>query len=185
MKTAGLAVAIALLLCPLTVTAQQSSGDARNSEPAAVAPKPQDSPLVAASKKTPAKRDKAKIRIDNATVKKSAGKLTVAPARPAPKIALQDTTEARIQKFDRDTAAWKAALAQYNEKIDALAAEIASLETVLGRFEEDYYNEDDPGYRDVLEGKYNSAEERLKSAREELARARDEAAELERSKPRL
>lgn len=182
-----LAMATAVFISS-TVSAQDTP---KKSEPAkkissdAKKPEAQDSPLVAASKKSATKRDKQKIVITNETVKKSTGKLTVGPARPPIAIPLADRSETRIARYDAAVKQWKAQIAYNQQKIDALTKEIAELEGATGRFEEDFYNEDDPAYRDFLESKYDSASERLKAAKEELDQARTEQTTLEQNKPRV
>jgi predicted nucleic acid-binding Zn-ribbon protein len=188
MKMVGRLAQIALLSLPLTLFAQSQPADEKKKEEqpvAKAAAAPQDSALVAAAKKAPVKRDKEKLRIDNTTVKKSAGKLTIAPPRPKPRIAPEDTAQARIAKHDRELRDWQNSLARAQSKVDALTKEITTLEASLGRFEEDFYNEDDPAYRETLEGQYGSAEERIKAAREELLQAQTELTQIENSKPRI
>ena len=171
---------------PLHLAAQNSPSEAKplNQAPAA-ADAPKDSALVAAAKKSPANRNKAKLKIDNSTLKKSGGKPTVPPKKGLPKVAPEDTADAIIARHDKAVREWQVNIALAKERIDNLTREITSLEAALGRFEEDFYNEDDPAYRDTLEGKYGSAEERMKAAREELTQAQADLANLESNKPRI
>lgn len=148
--------------------------------------KTSDSPLVAASKKKPVKGKKAKLQINDETVKASRGKLSETPGLPLIEVpaGVPDHTE-KLQKYDKAVEEWEKSLAETGKKIGDLTQEIADLETLTGSFEESFYNEDDPGYREVMEDKFNQAQERLTKAREELAKARQDEQALANGKPRL
>lgn len=154
--------------------------------PAATAPEPEkDSPLVRASKLKKAK--KAKIEIDNNTVKKTTGKLTISKERPGSRpedqAALAEQ-RSRNEAFDNDLKQWQKSVTETKEKVTALNEEIANLERVVLAFEENYYNEDDPGLAEAMDEKYQKAYRQLERAREELANTRQQQEELDRSKPR-
>lgn len=153
-------------------------------KPAAPAPG-EDSPLVKASKLKKAK--KAKIEIDNSTVKKTTGKLTISKERPGSRpddqAALAEQRR-RADAFDNDLKQWQKSVGETKEKVTALNEEIANLERVVASFEENYYNEDDPALAESMEDKYQKAYRQLERAREELANTRQQQEELDRSKPR-
>lgn len=145
-----------------------------------------DSPLVAASKKKPAGAKKAKLEINDKTVKSSKGKISETPGLPLvkPPTEIPDHRE-KLEKYDKAVVDWQKEKTENAAAIVSLAQEIADLEALTGSFEEQFYNEDDPGYREMMEDKFNRAQERLAKAREELAAARANEQALANGKPRL
>ena len=187
---------IALLLAgALTVLAEEPATNSakKEEEKKSTAPKnltaaaKSDSPLVKAAKSQPTDRAKAKIQIDNNDVKNSKGKLT--EFKKVPKSASMTPVihrnDQKIAQYDRDVEAWKKAVDDTGKKIQALTQEIADLENFAGRYEEEFYNEDDPGFREVLEDKYSQSQSRLEKARAELASAMAEEQRLNNSRPRI
>lgn len=152
----------------------------------AEAEKESDSPLVKASKSTPAGRKKATISINNDTVKKSKGKLTIVKGSSSD---VDDATLAEQRKkeeeYEKNLAEWEKSVDDNKQQVERLESEIEELKTVVGSFEEDFYNEDDPGIREGLEGKYQNSNDRLQKAQEELSAARQREQELAESRPRL
>lgn len=145
----------------------------------------QDSPLVRASK-IKHSDGKAKLRMNNATIKASKGKLSETPGLPAVSLPAKvpDHRE-KLAKYDKSVEEWEQSVTQTGKAISSLTQEIEDLERLTGQFEEGFYNEDDPGYREVLEDKFAQSQERLTKAREELAKAREQEQSLSNGKPRL
>lgn len=169
-----------------TGTREKEIEDPRTTTPRPLQPTAvKESDLVRAAKKSPASRDKAKIQIDNASVKGSKGKLTEMGAGNLRQTGAAPKQNETIARYDKELDAWKKSVESGQKKVSALEQEIADLESLVNGFEENFYNEDEPGYREVLEEKYIQSQERLEKAREELGRARDEQQKLENSKPRI
>jgi hypothetical protein len=129
----------------------------------AFAQDPPDSELVAAAKK--AKEGRVAIPrkvITNADVKKSKGKLIELP--PGKAVAPLDQRTS-IEKHD---AAMKAAAAE--ERVDAAAQKkVTDLEKELAAIEQDYYDENDPTFRDdVIQKKFDVKKRELDLARAAL-----------------
>jgi chromosome segregation ATPase len=160
---------------PETTAAAKAAGEAS-----------EDSPLVRAAKSGPQNRDKAKIVIDNSTVRKSTGKLTIVSAPIAkPNQKAREARRREARAYDQQKALWEKNRTDSAEKIQRLERELNELESVVGNYEEDFYNEDDPGVREGLEDQYQSSSDRMEKIRQDLARARQEAEEIERSEPRF
>ena len=124
-----------------------------------------DSELVAAAKK--AKEGRVAIPrkvITNADVKKSKGKLIELPPGKTIAVAPLDQRTS-IEKHD---AAMKAAAAE--ERVDAAAQpKVAELEKELAAIEQDYYDENDPTFRDdVIRKKFEVKKRELDQARAAL-----------------
>ncbi|MGA7616598.1 MAG: hypothetical protein WBX15_15605 [Thermoanaerobaculia bacterium] len=199
MKTPrGMAVLLAALLTTaLAVSArsQEPPKPKEESEPPAATtkePAKKTSPLVEAARESAAERGRAKIRIDNKAVKESKKNMTVlkkapgenqkknpkeeVPAEVAPPPEPQkDVKELREERFEAET------------RLRNAMADVESLETELRRLENDYYNSDDPDYRDgVLAKRYAQVEAQLRKARIEVIDAREVVQQLppeqERSK---
>ena len=145
----------------------------------------EDSPLVRASKIKSADR-KAKLHMDNASIKSNKGKLSETPGLPAVTIPgkVPDHRD-KLAKYDKAVEEWQKSVSETEKAISSLTQEIEDLERLTGQFEEGFYNEDDPGYREVLEDKFTQSQERLTKAREELAKTRAKEQELANGKPRL
>jgi chromosome segregation ATPase len=169
-------------------TGEKKIEDPRTTKPKALTPTvapAEDSPLVKASKIKGAER-KAKLHMNNATIKASKGKLSETPGLPAVTMPAKvpDHRE-KLAKYDKSVEEWNQSVAQTEKSIASLTQEIEDLERLTGQYEEGFYNEDDPGYREVLEDKFTQSQERLTKAREELAKAREQEQSLANGKPRL
>jgi hypothetical protein len=135
-----------------------------------------DSPLVRAAKAARAARaagpksNKAVKVITNDDVKKSRGKLTVLPARHG---SVQGGS-ASTGSSETPEAQWQDSENRKREarRIAELKKTTADLETELNRLEDEYYQSDDPMYRDrVIQRKFNETKMDLEKSRQELNKA--------------
>ena len=155
-------IAIALLL--FTAAAYGADGGSAAKE---------DSALVKAAKASRTKKKKATRKvITNADVKKSRGKLTLLPgksehhdpaATPAP-------AKSEIVQFEEKRSATEAA----NKRVADAEATVKSLAAELARIEQNYYETNDPNYRDTtIKERFEQTKRQLEDARKALAEARD------------
>lgn len=143
-------------------------------------PDPEDSPLVRAAKESRARNKKSPPRVvlTNEDARKAKGGLILISEKPiekksGPKPNPQSQRQAPTGPTAEDLAA-------ANAKLEAARKEVSDLEKELGRLEEDYYNEDDPNYRDrVIEARFQQATRQLAIARQKLLDAREQQQKIE------
>jgi hypothetical protein len=192
-RPASLAAAVSLLIV-IPASASRESGQqtpAPGTEAVAGSPAaqpkaagdavqdPGDSPLVRAAKAARAARaaqpkaNRPVKVITNADVKKSSGRLTVLPARPGTAQAAARGAESAAPgspgMLATDDPADKE---RRTKKVEELKRSTAELETALTRLQEEYYQADDPTYRDkVIQRKFNDTKKELEQSRAELETA--------------
>lgn len=142
--------------------------------------KPTSEEMVKAAKDAKEKRKKPQTRvITNKDVKKSKGKLIVlegtTPAETAKAPAPTSLEEQEKRRKARIAAA---------EVVSTAEKKVAGLERSVGELEQQYYQENDPNYRDeVIRDRFNQAKRQLDEARAELADARDALKKIENPSP--
>jgi hypothetical protein len=142
---------------------------------------PKDSPLVRASKAARAasaarpKPIKPIKVITNDDVRKSPGKLSMLPPRPgiepaiadeaaAPATMTPDMREKQLQERERKD--------RQSQQVVDLKKTTAELESALNLLEDEYYQSDDPSYRDeVIQKRFSATRRKLEKSREDLTRA--------------
>ncbi len=127
--------------------------------------------LVQTAKQTKAKRKKSSTKvITNKDVKKSKGKLIVLSTPVDDKPAAPTETAGPLQKQDaslRERNEAQARLTAAQKKVDGLQKELDALE-------QQYYEENDPNYRDhVIQQRFAQTKRQLEDAQHDLANARD------------
>lgn len=131
------------------------------------APLADDTDLVKAAKKKPAKGV-----ITNDVVKKNAtpsGKSTAKAAAPPLMVKSDEQIQAE-QKLLRDAA---------DVRLRTAEESVATLEREMALVEQSYYAENDPDVRDRdITAKFAATKQKLAAAKAELAAARDEVAKL-------
>jgi len=156
--------------------ADDGTGRTGGSVAGAVSIDQKDSPLVRAAKAARAARaagpksNKPVKVITNDDVKKTHGKLTVLPAHHGG----AQTGSASPGSSDTPAAQWQDSEKRNREakKIAELKKTTAEFETELNRLEDEYYQSDDPMYRDgVIQRKFNETKMDLEKSREELNKA--------------
>lgn len=134
--------------------------------------KPEDSPLVKASKAAGGpKRKPTKKVITNADVKKSRGKLTELPGSKATiTLKMPDVPKNSQADFEEQRRAAAAAA----KKVEKAEAGVATLEAELARIEQSYYEANDPDERDTtIKRRFDQTKQQLDAARKQLAEARE------------
>jgi len=136
---------------------------------------PTDSALVRAARKTGTpKKKKSRVHIDDASVKKSKGKLVEISSTN--QHALPPVTGSEVAKLKADQMQRQKEAAEASERLQRARTSVSDLEKELTRLEEEYYGSDDPSSRDqIIEPRFNKTKEQLARARAELAAARDAA----------
>jgi hypothetical protein len=144
---------------------------------------PKDSPLVRASKAARAasaarpKPIKPIKVITNDEVRKSKGKLSVLPPRPGMEQTASSGSDAAPPAMT--TPEMREKQLQERERRDRLSQQIAdskrtiaALESALNRLEDEYYQSDDPSYRDnVIQKRFSETKSRLERSREALRKS--------------
>jgi hypothetical protein len=162
------AIAMFCLAACLSAYAQDA---ASTQTPATTTQKPAAQDLVSAAKQTKAKRKTSSTKvITNKDVKKSKGTLIVlstpvdkTPAGP------KDTTAA-LQKQDANLRDRKEA----QDRVNAAQKKVDGLQKDLTALEQQYYEENDPNYRDhVIQERFAQTKRQLEDAKHDLANARD------------
>jgi hypothetical protein len=201
MKTiASVAAVVFIAVFPLTAGVSESAAagtddsakarpsdgkEAPESAAALLTTDPKDSALVRASKAAKAanaakpKSDKPVKVITNADVKKSKGKLTVLPPRPdqvdgapgsGPSAGTGSGVDGMTGRQARDVA--------------ELRKRAADLESALNRLEDEYYQSDDPAYRDgVIKKKFDETKKELDRSRAELSKVEHTAGDKSSPSP--
>lgn len=137
-----------------------------------------DSPLVKAAKRSRAAKKKSEIRITDEDVKKSTGRVTVAPDLP-PIVELpggkkQLTAEEELKRLEEAKAKEVTDRDAARQRVEDAEKKLASLERMLNAVTDAYYDEADPSKReDAIESNFNDIQKRLEDARTELQKARD------------
>lgn len=148
-----------------------------------------DSPLVKAAKKSRAARKKSEIRITDEDVKKSTGRVTVAPDLP-PIVALpggkqQLSAEEELKRLEEAKAREITEREAARQRVEDAEKKVASLERMLNAVTDAYYDEADPSKReDAIESNFNDIQKRLEEARTELQKAREAQAAATGARPR-
>ncbi|HET7711100.1 MAG TPA: hypothetical protein VFL80_04150 [Thermoanaerobaculia bacterium] len=164
-----IAIALLSVACLGMGTAQQDTpaagtqGTTTTSQPA----DSKSSALLAAAKKGKTARAKKPKVITNADVKKAKGKVVVLPPKePLPEEA---SPKKGLSADDAYRERRKA-----NERVAAAEKAVAELERELVRLEQNFYDANDPNYRDdVIQKRFEQTKQQLDGARKNLADARD------------
>jgi hypothetical protein len=123
----------------------------------------------AARAKKAASTSKPKV-ITNADLKKAKSTLKVHPIAEADATPPAANSRATPQKEDEHFRATKAA----TERVTVAEKKVTDLKRELDLAEQNYYNENDPTYRDdVVRKRFDQTKRQLDAARKELADARD------------
>lgn len=183
MKQMIVTAALALALAASTSAAeaekdQRERASRKNARELSTTPVTAESPLVRAARKAQEAREKAgkaQVEIDDQSVRRSEGKLTINHT-PAPEILTKAAPAG--ETLDRMEADKRRALeraAAQEQRLADLRKEIQGLEAQLSGTEDDYYDEEDEAYRESV------LYPRFEAARKALAEKRKELAELESS----
>lgn len=162
--------AIATAQQETTATTGASAADQKTTPEAG--PPAAESDLVRAARLAKwARTKKAKKVITNADVKKSTGKLTTLSATaPLPAAPETKSEKGTIEKQDEQHRARQEA----SERVAAAEKKVDELERELGRLEQNFYDTNDPNYRDdVIQKRFEQTKRQLDDAKKELADARD------------
>ncbi|HSP17794.1 MAG TPA: hypothetical protein VLV78_23820 [Thermoanaerobaculia bacterium] len=156
--------------------APASAGDQTQAEAAApsqasakaAAPSPS---LVETAKQSKAKRKTSTTKvITNKDVKKSKGKLIVLSTPVDKKPAAPTETTGPLQKQDANIRERNEA----QERVTAAEKKVKGLQKELEALEQQYYQENDPNYRDhVIQQRFAQTKRQLEDAQHDLANARD------------
>ncbi len=128
------------------------------------------SALIEAAKKGKQARAKKTKIITNADVKRARGKIIVLPQGPP---LNEEKAEKKAISADQSYLDRRKA----SERLIAAEKTVAGLERELGRVEQNFYDANDPNYRDdVIQKRFEQIRRQLEEARKELADARDHLA---------
>jgi paraquat-inducible protein B len=156
------------IFCALIYGLPASAGEEQKQPAKDAAPSPS---LVETAKQAKAKRRTSSTKvITNKDVKKSKGKLIVLSTPVDDKPAAPTETTGPLQKQDTKYRQRKDA----QEHLDAVQKKVDGLQKALESIEQQYYEENDPNYRDqVIQKRFAQTKRQLEDAQQELADARD------------
>lgn len=131
------------------------------------------SPLVAAAKKAKPKRKRTgAMKITQSDLRKSESALTLPAGKVAPPVtttAVPPVKLSEVESHEKKKSEEEAA----SDRTSKAVAEVDSLERELARLEDDYYKENDAGYRDeVILKRFEQTRRLLDEARGRLREAR-------------
>jgi len=162
-----LAIALLLAFAATIAPAQETAKPATE--------KPADSALVKASKASTRKKKKPTRAITNADLRKpSNAQGAKSKAAPTPATVVEVKADPEAEPLNDDERLKRRHADE--EKVAAADKRVAELERELARVEQDYYEENDPTYRDSkLAKRFEQTKKQLAAARAELTDLRDTA----------
>ena len=176
MNIKGTIVTVCVTMCLHTVVMAQETATA----PAPKPTKPAQSGVVETAKATKASRKKSRTKvIRNADVRKSKGKLIAISSKPVEK----DKQAPAVPSLELNEKQYRARL-QAAARLSSAEKKSIELQKSLDDLEQQYYETNDPNYRDqVIQERFKQTKRQLADSKQELADARDALQKIDHPNP--